>query len=193
VGYGTQKRAAVTGAISSVSGKTLTQLPVGGLDQALQGRVAGLTVTNNGSPGSAPIVSIRGNSSISFGSDPLYIVDGFPGSIGGIDPKDIQSIDVLKDASAAAIYGSRATNGVVIVTTKKGSSGKVQIDFDSYVGVQSVTKRFDLLNTNQYLQYERALNAGSAVPPRLESANFNQPIYAGCVSNVCTNQYRLAG
>jgi TonB-linked SusC/RagA family outer membrane protein len=179
VGYGTQKRAAVTGAISSVSGKTLTQLPVAGLDQALQGRVAGLTVTNNGSPGSAPIVSIRGNSSISFGSDPLYIVDGFPGSIGGIDPKDIQSIDVLKDASAAAIYGSRATNGVVIVTTKKGSSGKVQIDFDSYAGVQSVIKRFDLLNTNQYLQYERALNAGSAVPPRLESANFNQPIYAG--------------
>ncbi|TFF37537.1 SusC/RagA family TonB-linked outer membrane protein [Mucilaginibacter psychrotolerans] len=179
VGYGTQKRAAVTGAISTVSGKTLAQLPVAGIDQALQGRVAGLTVTNNGSPGSAPIVSIRGNSSISFGSDPLYIVDGFPGSIGGIDPKDIQSLEVLKDASAAAIYGSRATNGVVIVTTKKGAAGKVQIDFDSYVGVQSITKRFDLLNTDQYLQYERALNSPSAVPPRLEPANFNKPIYEG--------------
>jgi TonB-linked SusC/RagA family outer membrane protein len=180
VGYGTQKRAAVTGAVSSVSGKTLTQLPVAGVDQALQGRVAGLTVTNNGSPGNAPIVAIRGISSINFGSEPLYIVDGYPGGIGGIDPKDIQSIDVLKDASAAAIYGSRATNGVIIVTTKKGSSnGKVQIDFDSYAGVQSIIKRFDLLNTQQYLQYERALNAGSPLPPRLEPQNFNMPIYTG--------------
>lgn len=181
VGYGTQKRAAVTGAVSSVSGKTLTQLPVAGIDQALQGRVAGLSVTNNGSPGNAPIVAIRGISSINFGSEPLYIVDGYPGGIGGIDPKDIQSIDVLKDASAAAIYGSRATNGVIIVTTKKGSSnGKVQIDFDSYAGVQSLIKRFDLLNTQQYLQYERALDgAGSPLPPRLESQNFSMPIYAG--------------
>lgn len=181
VGYGTQKRANVTGAVSSVSGKTLSVLPVGGVDQALQGRVAGLTVTNNGSPGSAPIVQIRGVSSIGYGGDPLYIIDGFPGSIGSLDPRDIQSVDVLKDASAAAIYGSRATNGVIIITTKKGSAGKVQLSVDSYVGVQEVTKRFDLLNTDQYVQYERALDgaAGIGVPPRLQSANFNMPIYAG--------------
>jgi TonB-linked SusC/RagA family outer membrane protein len=181
VGYGTQKRANVTGAVSSVSGKTISALPVGGVDQALQGRVAGLTVTNNGSPGTAPIVQIRGVSSVGYGSDPLYIIDGFPGSIGSLDPRDIQSVDVLKDASAAAIYGSRATNGVIIITTKKGSSGKVVLSFDSYAGFQEVTKKYDLLNTSQYLQYERALNgaAGIGIPPRLQQANFNQPIYAG--------------
>jgi TonB-linked SusC/RagA family outer membrane protein len=181
VGYGTQKRANVTGAVSSVSGKTLSALPVGGVDQALQGRVAGLTVTNNGSPGTAPIIQIRGVSSVGYGSDPLYIIDGFPGSIGSLDPRDIQSVDVLKDASAAAIYGSRATNGVIIITTKKGSSGKVQLSFDSYAGFQEVTKKYDLLNTSQYLQYERALDgaAGIGLPPRLQSANFNKPIYAG--------------
>jgi TonB-linked SusC/RagA family outer membrane protein len=181
VGYGTQKRANVTGAVSSVSGKTISALPVGGVDQALQGRVAGLTVTNNGSPGTAPIVQIRGVSSVGYGSDPLYIIDGFPGSIGSLDPRDIQSVDVLKDASAAAIYGSRATNGVIIITTKKGSNGKVVLSFDSYAGFQEVTKRYDLLNTSQYVQYERALNgaAGIGIPPRLQPANFNQPIYAG--------------
>ena len=181
VGYGTQKRANVTGAVSSVSGKTLSALPVGGVDQALQGRVAGLTVTNNGSPGNAPIVQIRGVSSIGYGADPLYIIDGFPGSIGALDPRDIQSVDVLKDASAAAIYGSRATNGVIIITTKKGSVGKVQLSFDSYAGFQEVTKQYDLLNTNQYVQYERALDgaANIGVPPRLQPANFNLPIYAG--------------
>ncbi|SEO37821.1 TonB-linked outer membrane protein, SusC/RagA family [Mucilaginibacter gossypiicola] len=181
VGYGTQKRASVTGAVSSVNSKTISALPVGGVDQALQGRVSGLTVTNNGSPGSAPIVQIRGVSSIGYGADPLYIIDGFPGSIGSLDPRDIQSVDVLKDASAAAIYGSRATNGVIIITTKKGSTGKIQVGFDSYAGVQKVTKTYDLLNTNQYLQYERALNgaAGIGLPPRLQPANFNLPIYAG--------------
>jgi TonB-linked SusC/RagA family outer membrane protein len=181
VGYGTQKRANVTGAVSTVSGKTLSALPVGGVDQALQGRVAGLTVTNNGSPGTAPIVQIRGVSSIGYGSDPLYIIDGFPGLIGGLDPRDIQSVDVLKDASAAAIYGSRATNGVIIITTKKGSTGKVQLSFDSYAGFQEVAKRYDLLNTDQYVQYERALDgaAGIGVPPRMQQANFNQPIYPG--------------
>ncbi|SEP24536.1 TonB-dependent receptor [Mucilaginibacter sp. OK283] len=181
VGYGTQKRASVTGAVSSVSGKTISALPVGGVDQALQGRVAGLTVTNNGSPGTAPIVQIRGVSSVGYGSDPLYIIDGFPGSIGALDPRDIQSVDVLKDASAAAIYGSRGTNGVIIITTRKGSSGKVQLNFDSYAGFQEVVKRYDLLNTNQYVQYERALDgaANIGVPPRLQPANFNLPIYAG--------------
>lgn len=181
VGYGTQKRANVTGAVSSVSGKTLSVLPVGGVDQALQGRVAGLTVVNNGSPGTPPIVQIRGVSSIGYGADPLYIIDGFPGSINGLDAKDIESVDVLKDASAAAIYGSRATNGVIIITTKKGSVGKIALTFDSYAGFQETPNRYDLLNTNQYVQYERALDgaAGIGVPPRLQPANFNLPIYAG--------------
>jgi TonB-linked SusC/RagA family outer membrane protein len=183
VGYGTQRRATVTGAISSVSAKTISALPVASVDQALQGRVAGLTVTNNGSPGTAPIVTIRGISSITFASNPLYVVDGFilnGGSLNDYDPKDIENVQVLKDASTAAIYGSRATNGVILVTTKKGSrDGKVNINFDSYAGVQSPSKYLDLLNTNQYVQYATALNGASNIPPRLQPANFNAPIYAG--------------
>ncbi len=134
VGYGTQKRKSVTGAVSSVSSKTLNELPALSISQALQGRVAGLQVTNNGSPGAEPIVRIRGISSISFASDPLYIVDGFPtGDLATIDVKDIESVDVLKDASAAAIYGSRATNGVIMITTKKGRrDGRVRVSLDSY-------------------------------------------------------------
>ncbi len=183
VGYGTQRKSTLTGAISSVDSKTINALPVSSVQQALQGRVAGLTVTNNGAPGTEPIVRIRGISSINFASDPLYVVDGFPtGGIGNFDSKDIQSVEVLKDASAAAIYGSRATNGVIIITTKKGSKdGKLNVNLDSYVGTQSPWNKIDLLNTDQYLQYERALNgaAGINLPPRLQPENFSQPIYDG--------------
>ena len=149
VGYGTQRRATVTGAIANVSGKTVAELPVANISQALQGRVAGVQVTNNGSPGTQPIVRIRGIASISFASDPLYVVDGFPtGDLSTIDTRDIESVDVLKDASAAAIYGSRATNGVIMITTKKGRrDGKVQVSLDSYYGIQKVTSRLDLLDT----------------------------------------------
>lgn len=183
IGYGTQKRRAVTGAVSTVTGKTLNELPVISVQQALQGRVAGLQVTNNGSPGTEPIVRIRGISSISFASGPLYIIDGFPtGDMSTVDVRDIESVDVLKDASAAAIYGSRATSGVIMITTRRGRrDGKVKVTLDSYIGTQKTTKRLDLLNTAEYLQYERAINgaAGIAKPGRLEQANFNQPIYNG--------------
>ncbi|HUC82568.1 MAG TPA: TonB-dependent receptor plug domain-containing protein, partial [Flavisolibacter sp.] len=180
VGYGTQRRTRVTGAISNVNGKTLNEVPVPNISQALQGRVAGVQVTNNGSPGTQPIVRIRGISSISFASDPLYVIDGFPsGDLSALDTRDIESVDVLKDASAAAIYGSRATNGVIMITTKKGKrDGKLQVSLDSYVGTSQVTKRLDLLNTQQYVQYANALTGG-VLPPRLQSANFNQPIYNG--------------
>ncbi|MEX6689274.1 TonB-dependent receptor [Danxiaibacter flavus] len=183
IGYGTQKKSSLTGSVASVTGKTINELPVASVQGALQGRVAGVTVTNNGAPGTDPIVRIRGISSISYASDPLYVVDGIPtGNLANFDSKDVQSVEVLKDASAAAIYGSRATNGVIIITTKKGSrDGKAHVYLDSYIGVQSPWKKVDLLNTNQYLQYERALNgaAGIAKPPRLQDANFNSPIYEG--------------
>lgn len=181
VGYGSQRRESITGAISSVNSATLNALPVASIDQALQGRVAGLTVTNNGGPGSTPIVAIRGISSISFASDPLYVVDGFPGASGNAyDARDVEDVRVLKDASSAAIYGSRATNGVILITTKKGQrDGKISINFDSYAGIQSPAKYLSLLNTNQYVQYATALNGAANIPPRLQSANFNQPIYPG--------------
>ncbi|HUM67178.1 MAG TPA: SusC/RagA family TonB-linked outer membrane protein, partial [Chitinophagaceae bacterium] len=179
VGYGTQKRTLVTGAVSSVNSKTLNELPALNISQALQGRVAGLMVTNNGSPGAEPIVRIRGISSISYASDPLYVVDGFPtGNLSTIDTRDIESVDVLKDASAAAIYGSRATNGVIMITTKKGRrDSKMRVNLDSYVGTQKVTERLDLLNTQQFMQYALAYR-GSQVP-RLSPPDIDQPTHTG--------------
>lgn len=179
VGYGTQKRTMVTGAVASVSGKVLNELPAVSISQALQGRVSGVTVTNNGSPGASPIVRIRGISSISFASDPLYVVDGFPtGNLEALDTKDIETVDVLKDASAAAIYGSRASNGVIMITTKKGRrDGQLHVNLDSYFGTQQVTERLDLLDREGFEKYAIAYR-GSQVP-RLLPPMVNEPIYAG--------------
>jgi len=179
IGYGTQRRASVTGAISSVNGKTVRELPVASVSQALQGRVPGVQVTNNGSPGTDPIVRIRGISSISYASNPLYVIDGLPtGDLSTIDTRDIETVDVLKDASAAAIYGSRATNGVIMITTKKGNrNGKLRVTLDSYVGTQDITKRLSLLNTQQFQQYAIAYR-GSNVP-RLLPPWASTPIYQG--------------
>jgi len=178
-GYGTQKRALVTGAISTVNSKTLNAEPVLLVSEALQGRVAGVSVVNNGSPGTAPIVTIRGISSISYASDPLYVVDGFPGiNITTLDVRDIESVDVLKDASAAAIYGSRATNGVIMITTKKGNrGGKPKVTLDSYFGTSVITQRLSLMNTDQFKQYAlayRGSQVGRLLPPWVD-----KPIYEG--------------
>src|SRR5664279_1898123 len=178
-GYGTQKRALVTGAISSVNSKIINAEPVLLVSEALQGRVAGVSVVNNGSPGTAPIVRIRGISSISYASDPLYVVDGFPSvNITTLDVRDIETVDVLKDASAAAIYGSRATNGVIMITTKKGSrSGKPKVTLDSYFGTSVVTQRLSLMNTQQFEQYAlayRGSQVGRLLPPWVD-----KPIYQG--------------
>ncbi len=187
IGYGTVKKASVTGAISTVSGKTITELPVASVQQALQGRVPGLQVTNNGSPGTEPLVTIRGISSISYASGPLYVIDGFPtGDLSTFDTRDIESVDVLKDASAAAIYGSRGTNGVILITTKKGKrDGKIHVSLSTNAGLQNVTKRLDLLNPGQFDQYAIAYR-GSKVPRRLDPL-VNQPIYAGASSTYGNN------
>jgi TonB-linked SusC/RagA family outer membrane protein len=153
VGYGTQKRSDVTGAISSIDSEELTALPVTTADEALQGRAAGVTITNNGSPGTAASIRIRGMGTMNS-NDPLIVIDGVvANSMLNLNPNDIESIQVLKDASTAAIYGSLGANGVLMITTKKGSSGKVKIDFDSYWGQQWNNNRYDLLNTQQYVQY----------------------------------------
>ncbi|MFA5419407.1 MAG: TonB-dependent receptor, partial [Bacteroidales bacterium] len=181
IGYGVQKKTSVTGAISSVSGEDISHVPVASIQSALQGKATGVTVVNNGSPGTAPIVRIRGNGSISYAADPLYIVDGISASdITNFDSNDIESIEILKDASATAIYGSRAANGVVLITTKKGKKDdKMHINIDSYAGVQSIRKTLNLLNTEQYIQYGTALNtnAGLGVPTRF--ANMDEPVYDG--------------
>ncbi|KAA3439557.1 SusC/RagA family TonB-linked outer membrane protein [Rufibacter hautae] len=168
VGYGTQLRREVSTAISSVTSEEITQTPVTRIEQALQGRVAGVQVTNvSGQPGDAPTVRIRGIGSTG-NSNPIYIVDGFP--VGGIDylnPGDIESIDVLKDAASAAIYGARGGNGVVIITTKQGRrDGTMNVSYDGYMGVQNPWRQLKLLNAREYatLMNEGAANAGMTPP-----------------------------
>ena len=180
IGYGTQKKSSLTGAVSTVSSKDLKALPVVSLTQAMQGRVPGVQVTNNSSPGSEPIVRIRGVGSVSLNPNPLYVIDGIPaGGLNSIDPKDIESLEVLKDASAAAIYGSRAANGVILVTTKKGASGKLQMNLDSYYGTQSVWRTLDLLDRDQYIQYGTQLLTASGQPVPGRFGNLNTPVYDG--------------
>jgi TonB-linked SusC/RagA family outer membrane protein len=170
VGYGTQKRAVVTGAISSVSSDKITALPTSGLDQALQGRAAGLTVISNGAPGYASTMRVRGISTVND-ANPLYVVDGVvTTSISNLSPSDIESIEVLKDASTAAIYGSLGSNGVIMVTTKKGRAGNVVVNFEGYYGVQYTTARYDLMNSAQYKEYA---TSGAFTAP----AVYTNPIY----------------
>ncbi|WP_016778700.1 TonB-dependent receptor plug domain-containing protein [Anaerophaga thermohalophila] len=123
VGYGTQRRENLTGAVTDVRAERMENKPVSSLSSALQGEAAGVSIVNSGGPGQEPVVRIRGVGSVNLSSDPLYVVDGMPvGSIEGLDPNSIQSVSILKDASSAAIYGSRAANGVLLITTKKGKS-----------------------------------------------------------------------
>lgn len=155
VGYGTQKRKDLTGAVGSVDSKEIKDLPVTRVEQALSARVAGVQVkTVTGEPGAAPQIRIRGIGSISAGADPLYVVDGFPiDNIQLLNPNDVESIDVLKDASATAIYGSRGANGVIIINTKRGKTGKATITFDTYVGWQKILKRPKFLTVTEQAQY----------------------------------------
>jgi TonB-linked SusC/RagA family outer membrane protein len=195
VGYGTQKKTSVTGAISSVSSDEISAQPVTNISQALQGRVAGVTVVNNGAPGSAPLIRIRGVGTVN-NANPLFVVDGFPtGDLNSFNPKDIESVEVLKDASAAAIYGSRAGNGVILITTKRGAiNKKLTVNFDSYYGVEQPWRKLDLLNTEQYVDYANELmtNAdiykqetkaatdpdvviGSSIPSRIRTGDLDLP------------------
>lgn len=159
IGYGSRKKSDITGSVSSVKAEELNAFPVLNAEQALQGRAAGVVVqSNNGGEPGAPIsVTIRGNTSINASSDALIVVDGFVGATMP-QPYDIQSIEVLKDASAAAIYGSRGANGVILVTTKKGEAGSVNVELNSNFSVQNVTERLALLDANQFASYQQAIN-----------------------------------
>lgn len=153
IGYGSMKKSDLTGSVASVSSKDLTAYPSVNAVQALQGRTAGLQIqATNGEPGASYTVRIRGASSINAGSDPIYVVDGFVGS--ALPPaEDIESVEILKDASATAIYGSRGANGVIIVTTKRGKSGETRIDLNTSYSVQKEIKRLDLMNREEFMDY----------------------------------------
>lgn len=179
VGYGQQKKGDITAAISSVGVEELERSTVTSVEQALQGRAAGVNISaSSGQPGAALKVQVRGATSISANSEPLYVVDGIPmtsdnnsnlftggynfNSMANINPDDIASIEILKDASAAAIYGSRGANGVVIITTKRGQAGKGKIEFETYRGVQAPTKVIDMMNSREFIEMmdEAAENDG---------------------------------
>lgn len=196
IGYGSVKKSDLTGAISTVKSDALEDQPFTGADQALQGKVSGVTVMqNSGAPGGGVSVRIRGITSLTGNNEPLYVIDGVPieadsnndsfafSSLGGgsgqtkvsalstINPSDIESMQVLKDASATAIYGSRASNGVVLITTKKGKNGKSTISYESYLGYQSTPTYIDLMNLQEYAEFYKEIAAvrGQSVPLELQN------------------------
>ncbi len=173
IGYGVQKKSDVTGATVSVSSEELNSRPVKNAVEAMQGKAAGIDISSNERPGTVGTISIRGVRSLTASNSPLYVVDGIPlvtevvnvagnssnkSTFGGIDnlnPNDIESIDILKDASATAIYGSRGANGVVLITTKKGKAGKMTLNFDSSITIENVHEYAPLMNAGEYVEYRR--------------------------------------
>jgi TonB-linked SusC/RagA family outer membrane protein len=163
VGYGTQRKKDLTGSVSSVQLANTDKTPVFGTSQLLEGMVSGVQVTQtNSQPGSTFTVRVRGTNSISSSSDPLYVVDGYAGADITVNPSDIASIEVLKDASSTAIYGSRGANGVVMITTKKGTPGRNAVNFDMYTGVQHVGRIFDMMDAKQFATYLNQVTAANA-------------------------------
>jgi TonB-dependent SusC/RagA subfamily outer membrane receptor len=178
VGYGTQSRRDLTGSVATVTGKEIANTPVQSFDQALQGRASGVSITTpNGVLNNPPVIRIRGANSIALSSSPLFVIDGVPtysgnnsavGSVANnplanIAPEDIENVEVLKDASATAIYGSRANGGVILVTTKRGKKGQARLSYDTWVGVSKPVRLFDMLNAQDYVNIKneavRNLNA----------------------------------
>lgn len=201
VGYGTTRRANVTSSISSLDEKAIKNLPVAGADQALQGKVAGVTVTSNtGQPGGGVSVRVRGITSVN-NNEPLYVIDGVPilssststpqDQLGGtagqsvqsvlatLNPSDIASIDILKDASAQAIYGSQGANGVVLITTKKGKSGEGKIAYDTYFGIQNVQRKLPLMDLSEYARFYNSVVAEGTVAGLAPIGEFNDPSILG--------------
>ncbi len=169
IGYGVQRKKDLSGAIAHVDGDVINEYSTLSVAHALQGRVSGVEVsTLNGQPGAGVQMRIRGANSILGSNDPLYIINGFPGDINSINNTDIESVEVLKDASATAIYGSRGANGVVVITTKGAKTGDAKVTYDGNIGVQTLTKQIQMMDANQFMTY---LNDKAAI-------NGNDPIYS---------------
>lgn len=180
VGYGTQKKKDLTGAVSVVTAADIANRPIVNAGEALQGKAAGVQVTSNsGKPGAGLSIRVRGSSSISAGNDPLYVVDGIPMTdISSYNPADFESISVLKDAASSAIYGTRAANGVVVITTKKGTPGKSKVEFSTYYGTTTPTKMLHVLDAQQYQAYmndTKAYGPGAITDSMVAANNINWP------------------
>ena len=168
IGYGTQKKKDLTGASATVKGSDIANVPVLTATQAIQGKVAGVQITSSGAPGSAPDVRIRGVGSILGGAAPLYVVDGIiTDDIRNINSNDIVSVDILKDASSTAIYGARAANGVILITTKAGTKGKFQVNYNGYVGVKQLVHKVQMAGPNLFAIYSN----DAAGAPNITSAD----------------------
>lgn len=186
VGYGVQKKSDVTGAMIRVGEKELKAMPVVNPLQALQGKAAGVDITSNERPGELGTIRIRGERSLNATNAPLYVVDGIPLQETGIDnlnPNDIESVDILKDASATAIYGSRGANGVILVTTKRGSAGSLQLEYNGSMTVSTLQDRLEMMNSAEYIDYVRQsfINQGTypATPSKADDEKlFNKDPYA---------------
>ena len=185
IGYGTMKKSDVTGSVASVTPEKLVNRPVTNVGQALQNKIAGVQVIRQaaGDPGGRPQIRIRGTNSINTSSDPLFVVDGIVGVINALqnlDPQDIATMDVLKDASATAIYGTRGANGVIIITTKRGAAGKVKVNYDGSASVGMKTRRNDAVNADQFMYlYEQAFNNTPKFGNLVTSKDFRGPTAAG--------------
>lgn len=175
VGYGTQRKIDVTGSVSQVKGAEISKQPTPNPVSALQGKVAGVQITNAGSPGSSPQIRIRGVGTVYGNPNPLYVVDGvWFDDISFLNPADIDNITILKDASSESIYGIRAANGVVLITTKKGRSGQAVINYNGYVGMQHVTNQVEMANANEYATLINELSVANAGSQVLNPSNFDK-------------------
>lgn len=176
IGYGTMKKSDLTGSVASIKADALKKTPAAGLDQALQGRAAGVTVNaNSGQPGAAASIRIRGIGTVMGGSDPIFVVDGMiTSNISFLNPNDIESTEILKDASSTAIYGSRGANGVILVTTKKGKEGKTNISFNAYTGVQNRWKKLDIMQRDEFAKTLIALNNLTSEKNYFKNYGFNK-------------------
>jgi TonB-linked SusC/RagA family outer membrane protein len=175
IGYGTQRKRDLTGSIASISAKDVDEIPITRPDQMIQGRASGVQVIQtNSAPGGNISIRIRGTNSINSSNEPLFVVDGFPGAgdLNTINPSDIESIEILKDASATAIYGSRGANGVVLITTKKGKAGSQSISFENYYGTQRAQKLYKMMNATQFATY---LDSVTSQNNRLANTNVALP------------------
>ncbi|MFO7934452.1 MAG: TonB-dependent receptor [Bacteroidales bacterium] len=180
IGYGTVKKEDLTGSVSVVTSEDLTRSPSSDLSRAIQGRASGVMVTQSGNPSSGPTIRIRGIGSINQNPDPLYVVDGvITGSLGGLNPNDIESFQVLKDASASAIYGADGANGVVIVTTKRGQAGAPRVTFSAFGSMNLVPKKFDVMNADQYADFYNEVYEDNGMEPNLAYTDRFRQLYYG--------------
>ncbi|WP_246225204.1 TonB-dependent receptor [Spirosoma terrae] len=178
VGYGTVKKSDLTGSVAKVGEANIKATPIPSLDRAMQGRAAGVQVTTNSAqPGGSATIRIRGSGSVNASNDPLYVIDGFPtGNLNSINTDDIESIEILKDASATAIYGSRGSNGVVLVTTKRGKAGKAVVSYDGYYGNQTPRYIIPLLNARQFAELVNEAQTNNGGKPYFDGSTAERPL-----------------